>query len=1315
MEDSDDQYEDYHDDRAPQFTKILDLTNGEGGERRPPAAPIAAVTSNITTQPSPELPPQETGEAHNFEPSATADTTNSNNMVDMMEDYDEDDEDEEDEVIDMAGAATDQPRGASRNSTVGPNNNTKGGGSGGKITVNPNTPGKVVESGQEQTGRWTKHEHEAFLEALRMYGKEWKKVAAKVKTRTVVQTRTHAQKYFQKLQKLQEASGGTATDVDFVDMGIACDMPSATKPSRSSNAGGGASGQKGKKQKAQAQQQQQPPSSSSQAQQVVTAGILPPVTMKGSRRGSASTLSAAQAISNLSGKMVTTASLLQPSKIPFAGGGSSSSAEIRPMRPQHAFTTAADDDDGMAAPSYSLAATATGGWAAVTGASSTASSSSMKIVAPDPMSAFKKGKFPEPSPAATGKRKLAEIAAARMLAGVAGVVVPLPLSKKEPDIGGPTTAAADSVLVANNNFDQQNDMMDDLDEGAATPPPESDYDNENDGRMINLNEPPLPPLFVSAPSDPATTILSRKQGLSLQIVNPESLGVTHEKRRKVGEGDNSPVTPWDGQLEALVNEKEKAMISQTQKAKSELEVKLESNGQAPAQERKIHAVCGPGSAFGRSALHCAVCEMDIEELQSQLDKVMNRCVLSRLDNAGFSPLHTAASLRMAHPSYAVGALEMVRTLLGAGADANIRDQDGNTPLHWAARAGDHDVVSHLLIRNSHLDAKNKRGETPLHWAMRAGPAVVNVITMLVDSGARVNAVDSKFKRPIDVAAEGYLDDEFSIASLKARDLHDKSSTGGKMSRELKKALREKLEDISETRNLLFERSTACRTLVLHHPECLEHVPKSQADWEAPDRVVAIMTRVSQPNLLNGDEEIRDHEITLSSEFERANLDLLSRVHSTDYLHFVQNLSKDLEKQVKASSGGLGDEEGQGKAHVVPFTPMVQRSMIKVSESDVKSVSNSDTAFSAGSLRAARRAAGAVQHAVDCVLVGRNRNSFCVVRPPGHHAGVNGLLDGGESCGFCIFNNVAAGALYAISDERLLCERCAIVDIDVHHGNGTEEIVRKCHDPSKLFFFSIHLYDNDKKKRGSSQYQYKFYPGTGSEDDLALNIINVPIVPLWKEVTAPSPPVTRTHNTRQKARTSDLDEESPVGTPRKSGQGSDAVSESGSNNNNSSNNNNDNNNNNNNNNVPSPRPPNSKYAPLASGRLAYRDAIRNRLLPALRAFNPDLILISAGFDAAKGDVGNARHERGGRERIGLDLVPEDYAWTTRKILEIADICCSGKVVSVLEGGYGKSPPSVQTESNTPTALDRTIFSECAVQHLHALIDPYDLERRFSSIP
>lgn len=375
-------------------------------------------------------------------------------------------------------------------------------------------------------------------------------------------------------------------------------------------------------------------------------------------------------------------------------------------------------------------------------------------------------------------------------------------------------------------------------------------------------------------------------------------------------------------------------------------------------------------------------------------------------------------------------------------------------------------------------------------------------------------------------------------------------------------------------------------------------------------------------------------------------------------------------------------------------------MIKIEESRVKLGAHSDTSFSVGSLRAARRAAGAVQHAVDCVLVGRNRNAMCIVRPPGHHAGMNGLLDGGESCGFCIFNNVAAGALHAISDERLLCERCAIVDIDVHHGNGTEEIVKKCHDPGKLFFFSIHLYDNDEKKRKGNAFQYKFYPGTGAEDDVAFNIINVGLKPLWKE-PAPEKNSNNTHNTRGKSRryvpsSDSMDDSSELGTPRDSkdsGRFSDADSETAS----------------------SAKGVtlspggvgsgvSSSSASSTSGRFAYRQAIQNRLVPALRAFNPDLILISAGFDAARLDVGNARHERGG-ERMGIDLEPEDYAWTTRKILEVADICCQGRVVSVLEGGYGRSAP------NNEPGLDRSNLAECAVRHLHAMVDPYDSECRF----
>ncbi len=281
-------------------------------------------------------------------------------------------------------------------------------------------------------------------------------------------------------------------------------------------------------------------------------------------------------------------------------------------------------------------------------------------------------------------------------------------------------------------------------------------------------------------------------------------------------------------------------------------------------------------------------------------------------------------------------------------------------------------------------------------------------------------------------------------------------------------------------------------------------------------------------------------------------------------------------------------------------------------------------------------------------------------------------------------------MHAISNERLTCERCAIVDFDAHHGNGTEEIVRKCHDPGKLFFFSIHLYDNDKKgKRETKSFQYKFYPGTGDEDDLPLNIINVPIAPLWKEVN--QVPVGGTHNTRHRTRNranqSDDGSSSEAGTPRVS----DAEVESR---------------------LPRSSSPTPNSSRGGGGRQAYRRAIQDRLLPSLRAFNPDLILISAGFDACKGDVGNAKHEIGGKEKIGIDLEPEDYAWTTRKILEIADICCKGRVVSVLEGGYGRHTVSGGHDT-ADQQLDKSLFSECAIRHVHAMIDPYNVEGRFGS--
>ncbi len=669
----------------------------------------------------------------------------------------------------------------------------------------------------------------------------------------------------------------------------------------------------------------------------------------------------------------------------------------------------------------------------------------------------------------------------------------------------------------------------------------------------------------------------------------------------------------------------------------------------------------------RSALHTAVCGGSLQEVKGLINtlksdisgRVVNNeqilQVLNALDSDGFGPIHSAVSLK---PS--TRADTMTHLLLSYGTDASSVDKSGNSPLHWAARAGNDEVAQilvlkncspgklkymHLIIFYAHdqfskiktihistvnclrfsIDIPNQSGETALHWAMRAGSTGLSVVRVLLENGARAALFNNTFQRPIDVAAEGFdhlsQNDEMESSSSKQGSKNSKTLTVDEM-----------IEEKRQTRMNLLCFSPQSRTLVLHHPECLEHIPKSESDWEAPDRINSII------NVMRSN--VREYEVQVSTDFDKASLELLSRVHSAEYLTFVNDLSKELEKRAKEHRDldNLDDPSSKKEASVVPFTPMVQRTMRR--ETTIKKGSHSDTSFSSGSLRAARRAAGAVQHAVDCVLVGRNRNAFCVVRPPGHHAGINGLLADGESCGFCIFNNVAAGAMHALSDEghRPKCERCAIVDIDAHHGNGTEEIVKKCDDPGRLFFFSVHLFDNDKRK--GKQNSFKFYPGTGDEDDVAHNIVNVPIAPMWRERDmAQSVKITQFEgrNTRNK-------------TKQKAAAAA-AASKDGSTNG-SGNNTDDDVNGSLSSRSRSPKPPTPRSAPphyfQGTGREAYRRAILQRLLPALRAFNPDLIIISIGFDASKGDVGNARHYAGGKEAEGINLEPEDYAWTTSRV-------------------------------------------------------------------
>jgi acetoin utilization deacetylase AcuC-like enzyme len=209
----------------------------------------------------------------------------------------------------------------------------------------------------------------------------------------------------------------------------------------------------------------------------------------------------------------------------------------------------------------------------------------------------------------------------------------------------------------------------------------------------------------------------------------------------------------------------------------------------------------------------------------------------------------------------------------------------------------------------------------------------------------------------------------------------------------------------------------------------------------------------------------------------------------------------------------------------------------------------DTFISAASREAIYRAAGACVAAVDAVMGGEDDMAFCAVRPPGHHAEPTAPM------GFCVFNNVAVGALHALEAHGL--SRVAVVDFDVHHGNGTQTIAER---DARVLFCSTH--------------QSPLYPGTGAADEtgIAHNVVNAPLPP-------------------------------------------------------------------------------------GAGGRAWRQAMQSRVLPALDAFAPQLMFVSAGFDAHRADP-----------LAQMELETEDFAWAGQELRALALQHCKGKLVSTLEGGY-----------------------------------------------
>ena len=226
----------------------------------------------------------------------------------------------------------------------------------------------------------------------------------------------------------------------------------------------------------------------------------------------------------------------------------------------------------------------------------------------------------------------------------------------------------------------------------------------------------------------------------------------------------------------------------------------------------------------------------------------------------------------------------------------------------------------------------------------------------------------------------------------------------------------------------------------------------------------------------------------------------------------------------------------------------------------------DTILSPQSGEAALRAAGAVCAAVDAIVQGEASNAFCAIRPPGHHAEPN------QAMGFCLFSNAAIGAAHARVAHGLA--RVAIIDFDVHHGNGTQAAVER--DPGYLYI---------------STHQAYIYPGTGRRDERGVgNVVNIPLL-------------------------------------------------------------------------------------AGSGSTDLRHVWRQEIEPALREFKPQLILISAGFDAHHMDP-----------LAELNFNEEDYAWLTRRISAVAADFCAGQVVSILEGGYNLSALAASVAAHVKALME-----------------------------
>ena len=738
------------------------------------------------------------------------------------------------------------------------------------------------------------------------------------------------------------------------------------------------------------------------------------------------------------------------------------------------------------------------------------------------------------------------------------------------------------------------------------------------------------------------------------------------------------------------------------------------------------------------------------------------CDITAKDDQGYNILHVVSELNLS---------DIAQCVLDKGDDEDVnakglldaKDRTGQRPLHKCAAKNAEDTAIVLLSAGADVSVSTLFGVTPLHTAAMYGATAVWLA--LVEAGADPSSDAVKdahgFTPEALAASHGHSMDG---ASAKAT-AHGKSPT----------------------------------TALVTHELCIRHhtcPPQEVANPRSRDSVPPENCRRLSVLLHPQSGILRSRELSLAwnTNPPPAALSDVLRVHEWSYLRTVQHKCEGLHPDADHAKGiGLID---------------------------------SDTTVSHQSFNAAMHGAGAVCAGVDAVMSGSSRNAFCPVRPPGHHAGPRGIPGGvspaeGGSHGFCLLNNISIAAAYAMNQYRETVKKVAIVDFDVHHGNGTEETVRwlqpgvetveipskfgsfgcittprykpwfDSRDPDNVLFVSVHGFgpreavdyspsDTPVDRMIRERQVGSFYPGTGSTviPDVKKRPLSTAPAGFTQPSAAPAPVsspgqvrfATSDHISYAAAASapeegddnaedeqeeeeeeeeesmslesdmdwenmSDIEDNGPVGTQasRKILQkianacdtfthvppaGTTATATA----------------------APGTEPAGDEATPCSgdSGmkplildigvrlpvpggtdggggtdamgntnvpdtinnaalyRHQWRNYFRNEIFPRLMTFKPDVLFISAGFDAHKKDAINGGY---------IALVEEDYEWVTAQLIRISNSCCEGRVVSALEGGYqikgdycSAFAKSVKTHVNSliQGSSSRALYSQTQMQ-------------------